>query len=69
MDLLFHLSFLFKDFYSVDGNKFNYQPPQDAITQKVLGQLGVCFPSNVDYEFLIKIYSEFLLKMKFFIKN
>lgn len=61
--------FLFKDFYSVDGNKFNYQPPQDAITQKVLGQLGVCFPSNVDYEFLIKIYSEFLLKMKFFIKN
>lgn len=56
---------IFKDFYSIKDNKFNYQPPQDEITESILHELGVYFPSKADYDLLIKIYLVFLLKIKF----
>ena len=56
---------LFKDFYSIKDNKFNYQPPKDRVTESMLHELGVYFPSKTSYNLLIKIYLEFLLKVNF----
>lgn len=51
---------IFKEFYMIETNKFNYQPPRDLITEKLLQNLDISF-SSISYEHLIKTYTEFLL--------
>lgn len=55
----------FRDFYSLDNSNFNAQPPQDKVTEELLLQLGIKFPSKTDYNELIRLYMLFLLKIKF----
>lgn len=55
---------IFKDFYSIETNKFNYQPPKDLITEKQLEEIGISF-SSISYDHLIKVYTEFLSGVKF----
>jgi hypothetical protein len=56
---------LFKDFYSIKESKFSYLCPQDDVTDSMLRQVGVFYPSKADYESLIKIYLDFLIRVKF----
>jgi thioester reductase-like protein len=56
---------IFQDFYSIEGNKFNYQPEIDFTTETLLQNLGVNYPSSSEYDKLIKVYLIFLKKIKF----
>lgn len=56
---------LFKDFYSLETNRYNIQPPQDIVTEDILHKLEVYFPRGNDYDILIKIYLDFLLRINF----
>lgn len=56
---------LFKDFYSLESNRYNIQPPRDTVTEYILQKQGVQYPTKNDYDELIKVYLNFLLRINF----